>query len=65
MNVNIFNKKTNELDNIDNLDVLMMLEQKMEDYEKQAQVAKVTPKVRDKLLCYRCFCLKYHNRLPE
>lgn len=37
----------------------------MSKYEQTEQLAKKTPKVREKIFCYRCHCLRYHNRLPE
>jgi hypothetical protein len=37
----------------------------MEEYESQNQLSKRTPKHRSNILCYRCWCLKNYNRLPE
>lgn len=63
--IKIFNEKTNEMENLDNLDVLMRLEQKIDKYEENEQLAKRQSKTRKQIICFRCFSLKHHNRLPQ
>lgn len=53
------------MENLDNVDVLMRLEEKIDQYEEKEQLTKRQKKSRKEIICFRCFSLKHHNRLPE
>lgn len=43
----------------------MRLEDKISQYEQENQSLNRHSKDRTNILCFRCFSLKHHNRLPE
>ena len=65
LEVKIFNSKTRSLDNLDNVEVLLRLQDKIDKFEEEEQTIKRIKKERSELYCLRCFSLKYHNKLPD
>ena len=53
------------MENINDLEVIMRLEEKIEAYEEEHQLTNKYQRERKELLCFRCFSLKHHHRLPE
>lgn len=65
MGVKIFNNSTKKLDNLDDVGVLLRLQEKIDDYEETEQTIRRSKAQRTEIFCYRCYTLKYHNKLPE
>lgn len=65
LGVKIFNNETKKMEKLDSVEVLLRLQEKMDRHEEEHQSAKRMKKTRRELLCYRCYTLKHHNRLPS
>lgn len=65
LNVKIFNNATKKLDNLDQVEVLLRLQEKIDQFEEENQTIKRIKKNRNELYCQRCYSLKYHNKLPQ